>query len=254
MRCVHGSPAGCEARPAAQSSMSDMPDSTAGVTERWFTAAASRSPSSLINRVEWSPGVSGSPPTLRIPGIRESGVRDRSDRRATDARPRGAWYVRIVAVPVHPDVEPLAFLLGTWRGEGSGRYPTIEPFRYREEIVFEHVGQEFFLYGQRSWRLDDGSPVHFERGFLRPGGSGEVELVLAHPIGVTEVAHGRLHGTTVELATADGDVGRTRTGLDVTGLIRRYRVERDALAYRLDMATERTPMALHLEAELRRDS
>jgi hypothetical protein len=159
-----------------------------------------------------------------------------------------------VAVPVHPDVEPLVFLLGTWRGEGSGRYPTIEPFRYREEIVFEHVGQEFLLYEQRSWRLDDGSPVHFERGFLRPGGSGEVELVLAHPIGVTEVAHGHLDGTTVELATADGDVGRTRTGLDVTGLIRRYRIEGNVLAYRLDMATERTPMALHLEAELRRTS
>jgi hypothetical protein len=155
---------------------------------------------------------------------------------------------------VHPDVVPLAFLLGTWRGEGSGQYPTIEPFGYGEELVFEHDGEGFLLYGERSWRLDDGSPVHFERGFLRPGGVGAVELVLAHPIGVTEVAHGRVEGTTVELATADGDVGRTRTGLDVTGLIRRYRVDGEVLAYRLDMATERTQMALHLEAELRRTS
>jgi THAP4-like, heme-binding beta-barrel domain len=159
-----------------------------------------------------------------------------------------------VDASLRAEVAPIAFLLGTWRGDGEGRYPTIEPFRYGEEIVFEHVGDAFLLYAQRSWRLDDGAPVHFERGFLRPAGDGAVELVLAHPIGVTEVAHGRVDGTTIELATADGDVCRTRTGLDVTGLIRRYHVEANALAYRLDMATERTPMALHLEAELRRTS
>jgi THAP4-like, heme-binding beta-barrel domain len=164
----------------------------------------------------------------------------------------GPGTVGTVEAPLHPEVVPIAFLLGTWRGQGEGRYPTIEPFRYREEIVFENVGDAFLLYGQESWSLDDGAPVHFERGFLLPGGDGIVELVLAHPIGVTEIAHGRIDGTTIELATAEGDVGRTRTGLDVTGLTRRYRVDGDVLAYRLDMATERTPMTLHLEAELRR--
>jgi hypothetical protein len=165
----------------------------------------------------------------------------------------GPGTVPNVDGPLHADVVSIAFLLGTWRGEGEGRYPTIEPFRYGEEILFEDVGEAYLLYGQRSWLLDDGSPVHFERGFLRAAGDGALELVLAHPIGVTEVAHGRVDGSTVEFATADGGVGRTRTGLDVTSLIRRYRVDGDVLAYRLDMATERTPMSLHLEAELRRE-
>ena len=52
--------------------------------------------------------------------------------------------------------------------------------------------------------------------------------------------------------TEDGDVGRTRTGLDVVGLERRYRVDGDVLTYEVDMATERTAMTMHLRAELRR--
>jgi hypothetical protein len=43
------------------------------------------------------------------------------------------------ATPVpHPAVAPLAFLLGKWRGEGEGSFPTISPFRYGEELLFSH--------------------------------------------------------------------------------------------------------------------
>ena len=73
---------------------------------------------------------------------------------------------------LHDDLRPLAFLLGTWRGEGTGEYPTIEPFGYQEEMRFEHVGDTFVLYQQASWSPDDGAPIHFERGFLRPGEPG----------------------------------------------------------------------------------
>jgi hypothetical protein len=30
----------------------------------------------------------------------------------------------------------LSVLLGTWKGEGNGRFPTIAPFNYTEECVF----------------------------------------------------------------------------------------------------------------------
>ena len=145
---------------------------------------------------------------------------------------------------------PLAFLLGTWRGEGTGEYPTIESFDYEEELRFEHVGDTFLLYQQASWSPDDGGPIHFERGFLRPGEPGRIELTVAHPIGLTEIAEGPLDGTAFDL-TSTG-VGRTTTGLSTTAVIRRYHVDGDVMRYRTDMATDETPMALHLEAELHR--
>lgn len=153
---------------------------------------------------------------------------------------------------LHEDLQPVAFLLGTWRGEGRGEYPTIESFAYGEELMFEDVGDVFLVYTQRSWAVPDGAPLHLERGFLRPGADGAWELALAHPLGLTEVAHGVLDGTALAFATPEGGIGHTATGLDVTGLARRYRVEADTLSYEIDMATERTPMRRHLVATLQR--
>jgi THAP4-like, heme-binding beta-barrel domain len=154
----------------------------------------------------------------------------------------------------HADLSPIAFLLGTWEGAGRGEYPTIEPFDYDEEVVVEHVGDPFLLYREASWLTSDHSPLHFERGFIRPGAvPGEVELCLAHPLGLTEVAHGTLDGSSLDISTdEDGVIGRTRSGSAVTGLTRSYRVEGDLLTYELFMATEATPMALHLRGTLRR--
>ena len=151
---------------------------------------------------------------------------------------------------LHQDLRSLAFLLGTWRGEGMGRYPTIDPFSYVEELTFDHVGDTFLCYQQESWSPEARDPIHFERGFLRPGVAGRMEFTLAHPIGLTEIAEGELVGTSFELSSTH--VGRTTTGLTTTSVIRRYDVDGDVMRYRTDMATDDTPMTLHLEAELRR--
>ena len=153
------------------------------------------------------------------------------------------------APPLHADLEPLAFLLGSWAGEGEGEYPGIEPFRYREELAFDHVGDPFLLLTESSWSLD-GAPLHFERGTLRPVGPGRVDLALAHPIGVAEVAEGAIEGT--DLVLRSTAIVRTPTGSPVTEIERRYRVDDEVLSYELDMATDGVARTFHVRATLRR--
>lgn len=157
---------------------------------------------------------------------------------------------------LHPELGSLTCLLGTWRGEGHGGYPTIDAFEYGEWMHFEHVGDPFLMSAQRSWLIADDAPLHFERGFWRPGSSASrVELTLAHPLGLTEVAEGELRGdgevTTIEFASHT--VGRTSTGMAVSALRRRYEIEGDAMRYEIDMATDTTAMTQHLTARLRRE-
>ena len=148
-----------------------------------------------------------------------------------------------------PALGPLAFLIGSWRGEGEGEYPDVEPFRYTEELSFEHVGDPFLLVTESSWTTD-GEPLHFERGTLRPLGDGRVDLALAHPIGVAEVAEGTVEGMTVTLRSTA--VVHTAAGAPVTEIERRYRMEGDSLTYELEMAMEGLARTFHVRATLPR--
>ena len=151
---------------------------------------------------------------------------------------------------LHADLHEAAFLLGTWRGEGEGEWPGAEPFRYGEEVVFEDVGDEYLVYTQRSWSLDDGSAVHLERGFVRPAGRGRVELVLAHPLGITEIAEGTVAGEVIEVASTV--VGLTTTAGPVTELRRRIEVRGDEMVNETHMAMRDVPLMSHVRARLGR--
>jgi hypothetical protein len=157
--------------------------------------------------------------------------------------------------PRHDDVAPLAFLLGTWRGTGHGEYPTIEPFDYVEEVTFGHVGKPFLAYQQRTRHAVTDLPLHAEAGYLRaagvqPDGALRVELVLAHPSGLLELAQGEARGTHLRLATLS--VTGTPTAKQVSAVEREVDVDDDVLRYAVRMAAVGVPMTHHLSAELHR--
>jgi hypothetical protein len=155
---------------------------------------------------------------------------------------------------LHPDLQALAPLLGTWQGRGSGAYPTIESFDYLEEVVFSHVGKPFLVYGQKTKSAADGKPLHAETGYLRVPQPGHVELVLAHPSGITEIQVGTYtaDGTTIELDMTASNIGLTPTAKEVTALGRRFRIDGDELSYSLQMGAVGQPLQHHLSAVLHR--
>jgi hypothetical protein len=155
------------------------------------------------------------------------------------------------AVPdLHPDCEPLAFLLGRWEGEGKGLWSE-PPFEYREEVVFEHIGKPFLRYTQRTWSTDGARALHSETGYLRPAGPSAVELVVAQPTGIVEVHAGLLDSQTLELEPIG--VHLTPTAKPVTGVSRRIWVDAGgALRYLVRMGMNGEPPADHLTATLLR--
>ena len=156
----------------------------------------------------------------------------------------------MLATELNPALAPVAFLLGTWRGEGEGQYPTIKPFRYREEIRFTHNGKAFLIYSQRTEAMDTGQPLHGESGYLRSVGDGRVEFVIAQPIGFAEISLGRVDGQRIDVESQT--VARTPTAKAVTSISRSIWLEGDILHYELKMGMEGVPLARHLVASFRR--
>ena len=153
---------------------------------------------------------------------------------------------------LHLDCEPLRLLLGTWRGEGRGDYPSIESFDYLEEVTFGHVGKPFLAYSQKTRHKDTGEPLHAETGYWRPVASDTIEVVLAHPTGVSEITEGSfaLHADELKIKLATSHIGLTATAKDVTKVVRTITATPQTLTYTLDMAAVGHPLQRHLEATL----
>lgn len=169
--------------------------------------------------------------------------------------------------PEHPAIAPVSFLLGRWKGTGKGGYPTIEDFDFEQEITFSHIGKPYLIYTSRTWRLVAGAdgqfkraePLAVETGFWRPQPDNKVEVLLAHPTGITEIYLGHLISpTAIEMVT--DMVARTETAKPVTAGKRLYGLvpsevregEKD-LAYAYDMAAMGHPLTPHLSAVLHWD-
>ncbi|MEE9416103.1 MAG: FABP family protein [Acidimicrobiales bacterium] len=152
---------------------------------------------------------------------------------------------------LHPEIEHLAFLIGTWRGRGAGSYPTIESFEYLEEATFGHVGKPFLAYTQRTRHAVTDLPLHAEAGYIRPVGLAAVELILVQPSGIVEIHQGTVAATSLDLKSSM--VLTTPTAKEATQVDRRISVDGDTLTYEVDMAAVGLPMQHHLAATLVRE-
>ena len=143
-------------------------------------------------------------------------------------------------------------LVGVWNGTGEGRYPTIEPFTYRETTRFvERDDHPALHYEQRTWRqTSDGEVVsHWETGFLRFSSDGSVTMLNAQGgRAETMIGKWRKHASSwrIEL-TSTGYAGDDR----VLRSTRSVQLDERLLTYQISMVTTSTQeMGLHLSAEL----
>lgn len=155
---------------------------------------------------------------------------------------------------LHPDCAPLAWLLGTWRGNGHGDYPTIDKFEFGQELIFTHDGRPFFHYFSRTWIVDEhGEKVRdsaLETGFIRCRPGRQLEVLLTHATGFAEVWYGEIGEARFEIVT--DAVVRTESAKEVTAGKRLYGYVEGDLLYAYDMAAMGQSLQPHIWARLQR--
>ncbi|RLV47670.1 FABP family protein [Nocardioides mangrovicus] len=155
---------------------------------------------------------------------------------------------------IHPDVAPLAWLIGRWQGNGHGEYPTIEPFQFGQELVFQQDGRPFIHYFSHSWIVDEaGETVRQaaqETGFIRCLPDRQIELLLTHNTGFVEIWYGEIHPDQPRFEITTDAVVRTSSAKEYTGGTRLYGYVDGDLLYAFDMAAMGQPLQSHTHAQL----
>jgi hypothetical protein len=165
-----------------------------------------------------------------------------------------------------PEVYPLAWLVGAWRGEGTIGYGPIEDGRITQELSFSADGGPYLTYHARTWLAPvDAAPGvaevpqlwHQESGFWRvaPGRDRldppfEVEVGIVDPAGFLSLYVGEVNGPRVDLGT-DALV-RTASAAPVTAATRMYGLVEGDLLWAWDIAGFGQPLGSYLAARLHR--
>jgi len=155
---------------------------------------------------------------------------------------------------LHPDLMPLAWLVGSWRGKGRGEYPNVPGFQFAQEVSFNHDGRPFLNYFSRSWLIDDNNeiikPAASEVGFWRVKENNVLEVILAHNTGIAEGWVGIVKGAKIQLEMDQGY--SSPSAKIVTAGSRLYGLVEAELFTSYDMAAEGQTLQAHLWSSLER--
>ncbi|HEX4190376.1 MAG TPA: FABP family protein [Marmoricola sp.] len=155
---------------------------------------------------------------------------------------------------IHPQCARLAWILGTWAGNGHGEYEGIEDFQFGQEVIFQQDGRPFIHFMSRSWIVDaEGDHVREaaqETGFIRPQADGTLEVVMTHNTGFVEIWHGELDPEAPRFEIVTDAVARTASAKEYAGGKRLYGYVNGDLLYAFDMAAMGHELQPHIHAQL----
>ena len=155
---------------------------------------------------------------------------------------------------LHPDLMPLAWLVGNWRGKGRGEYPNVPGFQFAQEVSFNHDGRPFLNYFSRSWIIDENNEIirqaASEVGFWRMKENNVLEVILAHNTGIAEGWVGIVKGAKIQLEMDQGY--SSPSAKIVTAGSRLYGLVEGELFTSYDMAAEGQTLQAHLWSSLER--
>lgn len=157
---------------------------------------------------------------------------------------------------LHPELMPLAWLVGTWIGKGRGEFQEIQPFQFAQEINFNHDGRSFLNYFSRTWLIDEKDEIiglgASEVGFWRIKPDNVLEVILAHSHGITEGWVGIVNGAKIQLEMDQGY--SSPSAKIVTAGSRLYGLVEGELFTAYDMAAEGKTLQPHLWSTLIRQN
>jgi len=151
---------------------------------------------------------------------------------------------------LHPDLMPLAWLVGAWRGKGRGEYSNVPGFQFAQEVNFNQDGRPFLNYFSRSWIIDENNEIirsaASEVGFWR------IKENLAHNTGIAEGWVGIVKGAKIQLEMDQGY--SAPSAKIVTAGSRLYGLVEGELFISYDMAAEGQTLKAHLWSTLQRQN
>jgi hypothetical protein len=165
-----------------------------------------------------------------------------------------------------PEVYPLAWLVGRWRGEGVVVHPSIPEAAVTQEVVVSHDGGPYLSWTSTLWltvAAEAGEPRVWgtEAGYWRvpgdrpddlPADRFPVELLLTDPAGHLTLYAGFTGNGRIDLAS--DLIARTPDAAELSAATRLYGLVEGDLMWTWDIAAFGHPLQSYASARLSRAS